>query len=125
KSLNIQDFWRRWHMTLSRFMRDYIYIPLGGSKEGELATVRNLFLTFLLCGIWHGAGWNFILWGCLHGCALIAYRIWTKTGIRMPKLLAWFVTFNFINVCWVFFRAQDMGSAIKVLRGMFFIDSLP
>jgi alginate O-acetyltransferase complex protein AlgI len=125
KALNIQEFWRRWHITLSRFMRDYIYIPLGGNKGGELATYRNLFLTFILGGIWHGAGWNFILWGALHGLGLIVHRVWKKTNIKMHKAFAWFITFNFINICWVFFRAQDIKSAFKVLRGMFFPDSLP
>lgn len=125
KALNIQDFWRRWHITLTRFLRDYIYIPLGGNKSGEFATYRNLFLTFILGGIWHGAGWNFILWGALHGLGSIVHRAWKKTGIQMHKALAWFITFNFINICWVFFRAQDIKSTQKVLRGMFFPESIP
>lgn len=125
KALDIQDFWRRWHITLSRFLRDYIYIPLGGNKGGEFSTYRNLLLTFILGGIWHGAGWNFVLWGALHGLGLIVHRVWRKTGIQMHKALAWFITFNFINICWVFFRAQDIKSAVKVLRGMFCPDSIP
>ena len=116
KALNIQDFWRRWHITLSRFLRDYIYIPLGGNRQEEL---RNLFLTFLIGGIWHGAGWTFIIWGVLHGAAMIIQRLWQKLDITMPKLLAWFITFNFINVTWIFFRAKNWESATNVLKGMF------
>jgi D-alanyl-lipoteichoic acid acyltransferase DltB (MBOAT superfamily) len=120
KALNIQDFWRRWHMTLSRFLRDYIYIPLGGNRFGEWNNYRNLFLVFLIGGIWHGASWMFVIWGTLHGVATIVHRLWQKTNIHIPKLLAWFLTFNFINITWIFFRAKDMESAWRVLKGMFF-----
>lgn len=124
KATNIQDFWRRWHMTLSRFLKEYIYIPLGGNREGEIRTYANLFTTFLLGGIWHGAGWTFVFWGILHGLALILHKLWQTIGFRMPLVLAWFITFNFINIAWVFFRATSFESAIKVLRGMFDIQSL-
>jgi len=120
KATSIQDFWRRWHITLSRFLKDYIYIPLGGNRKGEIRTYTNLFTTFLLGGIWHGAGWTFVLWGILHGLALIVHRIWQKLGFKMNSVLAWFITFNFINIAWVFFRATSFDSAIKVLHGMFF-----
>ncbi|HFU74823.1 MAG TPA: MBOAT family protein [Arcobacter sp.] len=120
KALSIQDFWRRWHMTLSRFLKDYIYIPLGGNRKGELRTYTNLFTTFLLGGIWHGAGWTFVFWGALHGIALIIHKAWQNLNIKLPTLLAWFVTFNFINIAWVFFRAKEWEDAIKVLHGMFF-----
>ncbi len=119
KALNIQDFWRRWHITLSRFLRDYVYIPLGGSRKGDLITYRNLFLTFLIGGIWHGAGWTFVLWGALHGIGMVVHRIWQKVGFKLHKFIAWFITFNFVNVTWVFFRAKDFDDAIKVLKGMF------
>ncbi len=119
KALSIQDFWRRWHITLSRFLKDYIYIPLGGNRKGEVRTYTNLFSTFLLGGIWHGAGWTFVFWGFLHGVALILHRAWSKLHIKMPILLAWFLTFNFINIAWVFFRARAWEDAIKVLHGMF------
>ncbi len=119
KALNIQDFWRRWHMTLSRFLRDYIYIPLGGNKLGEWSTYRNLFLVFLIGGLWHGASWMFVIWGALHGVATVVHRLWQKLNIQMPKLLAWFVTFLFINITWVFFRAKDMSTALSVLKSMF------
>jgi len=119
KAISIQDFWRRWHITLSRFLRDYIYIPLGGNKKGEFKTYRNLLITFLIGGIWHGAGWNFVFWGFLHGFATIIHRVWKKLGFSLNRLLAWFITFNFINITWVFFRAKDWHSATKVLDGMF------
>jgi len=119
KATSIQDFWRRWHITLSRFLKDYIYIPLGGNRKGEVRTYTNLFTTFLLGGIWHGAGWTFVLWGALHGLALVIHRFWQKLGLRMPTLLAWFITFNFINIAWVFFRATSFDDALKVLHGMF------
>jgi D-alanyl-lipoteichoic acid acyltransferase DltB (MBOAT superfamily) len=122
KATSIQDFWRRWHITLSRFLKDYIYIPLGGNRKGEVRTYTNLFTTFLLGGIWHGAGWTFVFWGVLHGLALIIHRIWKKFGFTMPVILAWFITFNFINIAWVFFRALNFDAAIKVLKGMFMGD---
>lgn len=118
KAISIQDFWRRWHMTLSRFLRDYIYIPLGGSRRGEIRTYSALFLTFLLGGLWHGASWMFVIWGALHGTALIVHRIWANYCHPMPKFLAWFVTFNFVNFGWVFFRAKDLESAFRVIVGM-------
>jgi len=119
KATSIQDFWRRWHITLSRFLRDYLYIPLGGNRKGESRTYFNLFATFLLGGIWHGAGWTFVFWGALHGLAMVINRTWQKLGYRMHTLLAWFITFNFVNIAWVFFRAKDFDSALKVLHGMF------
>ncbi len=119
KALDIQDFWRRWHITLSRFLRDYIYIPLGGNRKGAFRTYNNLLATFILGGIWHGAGWTFVFWGLLHGMALVIHRFWKQLGFTMPKLLAWFITFNFINIAWVFFRAREFDDAIKVLTGMF------
>lgn len=118
KARNIQDFWRRWHMTLSRFLRDYLYIPLGGNRQGKWFTYRNLFITFLLGGLWHGAAWTFVIWGALHGLALIVHRLWMKTGIGMHKVVAWLITFNFVNMAFVFFRAESFTDAMKVLQGM-------
>ncbi|MGB6019807.1 MAG: MBOAT family O-acyltransferase, partial [Sulfurimonadaceae bacterium] len=118
KALDIQDFWRRWHITLSRFLRDYIYIPLGGNRKGSFRTYNNLLATFILGGIWHGAGWTFVFWGLLHGMALVVHRFWKSIGFTMPNILAWFITFNFINIAWVFFRAREWDDAIKVLTGM-------
>lgn len=119
KAVNIQDFWRRWHMTLSRWLRDYLYIPLGGNRSGELLTYRNLFITFLLGGLWHGAGWTFVIWGALHGCALMIHRLWHKMGFHMPVILAWPTTFLFVNFTWVFFRANSLPDAIHLIRAMF------
>ena len=119
KALNIQDFWRRWHITLSRFLRDYIYIPLGGNRRGKFQTYINLMATFIIGGIWHGAGWTFVFWGFLHGVALVIQRIWSELGFRLNKFVAWFMTFNFINIAWIFFRAKEWGDALKVLKGMF------
>ena len=119
KACNIQDFWRRWHMTLSRFLRDYIYIPLGGNRYGSLRTYVNLFITFFLGGLWHGAGWTFIFWGILHGLALIINRFWQSLGFRINKCIAWLITFNFINITWIFFRAKNWQDATKVIEGMF------
>ena len=119
KAVSIQDFWRRWHITLSRFLKDYLYIPLGGNRKGKVRTYLNLFVTFLLGGIWHGAGWTFVVWGALHGGALVIHRMWQQTGRKLPMLLGWFLTFNFINIAWVFFRANSFHDAKKVLKGMF------
>ena len=119
KALNIQNFWRRWHMTLTRFLTEYIYIPLGGNRHGTTRTTINIMLVFLIGGMWHGAGWTFIFWGFLHGLALIIHRTWVGLSITMPKWIAWFITFNFVNVAWVFFRAKDFEDALKVLKGMF------
>ncbi|QDM01829.1 MBOAT family O-acyltransferase [Aliarcobacter butzleri] len=124
KALSIQDFWRRWHMTLSRFLRDYLYIPLGGNRKGNIRTYVNLITTFLLGGLWHGAGWTFIIWGLLHGIALAIHRLWQSLGFRMNKILAWFITFNFINITWIFFRAKDFESAMKVLGSMFSLNNI-
>lgn len=123
KALDIQDFWRRWHMTMSRFFRDYLYFPLGGSRCSANRTLFNLMLTFVLVGLWHGAGWMFIIWGALHGAALVVHRRWSLLNITLPKALAWFLTFNFVNIAWVFFRAKTLADAVKVLRGMIDIGS--
>jgi D-alanyl-lipoteichoic acid acyltransferase DltB (MBOAT superfamily) len=124
KAVNIQDFWRRWHITLSRFLRDYIYIPLGGNRKGKFFTYFNLMFTFVVGGFWHGAGWTFIIWGALHGSALIIHRIWSDTGIKINVFISWFITFNFINVTWVFFRAETWNDAINILYLMFGVRSV-
>jgi alginate O-acetyltransferase complex protein AlgI len=118
KSASIQDFWRRWHMTLSRFVRDYIYIPLGGGRVPEPQILLNILVTFFLVGLWHGAGWTFVVWGLMHGVALIVNRLWRYTHVRVPKFLCWFLTFQFVNMAWVFFRAKSFDDALKVLKGM-------
>lgn len=119
KSLDIQDFWRRWHITLGRFLRDYVYIPLGGSKTTDIRTYTNLFITFLIGGFWHGASWMFVIWGAMHGAALVVHRIWKSLGGNLPTFLAWLLTFSFINISWVFFRAEDVQSATAIISSMF------
>lgn len=125
RSRNIIDFWRRWHMTLSRFLKDYLYIPLGGNRVGASRQRINLMLTMLLGGLWHGAGWTFIIWGGLHGIYLLINHLWrgrTKLrGISTPNRLAgcmnWLLTFLAVSIAWVFFRAESLGSAGQVLAG--------
>lgn len=123
KALDIQDFWRRWHMTLSRYLRDYLYIPLGGNRCSTPRVYFNLMATFVLGGLWHGASWMFVIWGALHGAALVVHRAWSTLNWRMPNPLAWLLTFGFVNFTWVFFRAGTLDDALRVLRGMADIDS--
>jgi D-alanyl-lipoteichoic acid acyltransferase DltB (MBOAT superfamily) len=119
-ALSLRDFWRRWHMTLSRWLRDYLYIPLGGNRGGRLRTYRNLMITMLLGGLWHGAAWTFLLWGGIHGTALSAERFARERlgGFSLPAWAAWLVTFNVVCVAWVFFRAPDLDTAFGVLGGL-------
>ncbi|MDA9951437.1 MBOAT family protein [Oligoflexaceae bacterium] len=122
KSRNIQEFWRRWHITLGRFLRDYVYIPLGGGRVSEYKVCRNLMVTFLLGGIWHGAAWTFVFWGFLHGLGLIVHRKWSQFMPSFPHFISWFLTFNFVNITWVFFRAKTWKEAGNVLSAMFSSD---
>ncbi|MBD8071099.1 MBOAT family O-acyltransferase [Bacillus sp. PS06] len=118
KALDIQDFWRRWHITLSRFLTQYIYIPLGGNRKGASRTYINILIIFMISGFWHGAGWTFVFWGFLHGLATVINRLWKTFRLKLNTVVAWFITFNFINIAWVFFRATTWSDAIKVLKGM-------
>ena len=118
KAISISDFWRRWHITLSQFLRDYLYIPLGGSRRGEVLRYANLLITMLLGGLWHGAGWTYIVWGGLHGIFLGINHWWRKFGIVLPKFIGWSITFLAIVVSWVFFRASSFGKAIAILKAM-------
>ena len=122
KALDIQDFWRRWHITLSSFLTTYFYIPLGGNRKGKVRTYVNIFIIFLVSGIWHGAGWTFIVWGTLHGIASIICRFWKVAGYKMNKWLAWFITFMFVHFAWVFFRAVSIDEAFIMFQKMFMID---
>ena len=124
KALDIREFWHRWHITLSRFLREYIYIPLGGNRSGEIRTIINIMLTFLIGGLWHGAAWTFVFWGLLHGVALVMQRLWMKTGFHLNKIFAWLLTFNFVNIAWIFFRAKNWDDALKVLKGMVGINGI-
>jgi alginate O-acetyltransferase complex protein AlgI len=118
KSRDIIDFWRRWHMTLSKFLRDYLYIPLGGNQKGPARRYLNLMLTMLIGGLWHGAGWTFILWGGLHGAYLCINHLWKHYGFRLPKIIAWGVTFLAVVFAWVLFRAENITSALALWQAM-------
>jgi len=130
KATSIADFWRRWHITLSRFLRDYLYIPLGGNRLGSPRRYANLMTTMVLGGLWHGAGWTFVFWGFLHGLYLVANHAWNAlkeaapalaAGARHParKLAAWTLTMLAVVVAWVFFRAESFAGAVTMLKGMF------
>ena len=128
RALSLQDFWRRWHMTLSRWLRDYLYIPLGGSRGGVNRTYRNLFLTMVIGGLWHGAAFTFVVWGAIHGGVLVAERVvraWWRARAPEPVLpreltvvLQWAVTFHVVCLAWVFFRAESLGDAFAVIGGI-------
>lgn len=128
RAMSVQDFWRRWHITLSTWLRDYLFIPLGGSRGSALSTCAAIMITMLLGGLWHGASWNFVIWGALHGAALIVERVFGLTGKDarswLPKPLAWFVTFHFVCFTWIFFRSQTLESALDYFRTMFAFVSL-
>ena len=122
KAVSISDFWRRWHISLSRWLKDYLYISLGGNRKGRFRTYMNLFVTMLLGGLWHGASLKYVLWGGLHGVGLMFNKLWDSiTGSRFKqgrffKLIGILLTFNFVSFCWIFFRAPDMSSAFLMLR---------
>jgi len=118
KATSIAEFWDRWHLTLTSFLRQYVYFPLGGNRKGFARANVNLFIVFMIAGIWHGSGWNFVMWGVLQGGANVLYRIWKKHGMSMHPLLGWFLTFNFINVICVYFRAPTFADSANVLMGM-------
>ena len=164
KAFNIATFWRKWHITLGRFLKDYLYIPLGGNHNlshkqsrfytalNNLLTLRNLFIVAFLSGVWHGAGWGFVIWGSLHGLAMVVHRIYmllykrldskvkdcacsdkagrldsknVYTRFMQSKIylaLCWLLTFSFVNIAWVFFRTENLQGAVNLLKGMFFGD---
>lgn len=119
RAKNFSEFWKRWHITLNRFLTQYLYIPLGGNRKGMKRTLVNILIVFFISGIWHGAGWTFIIWGVLHGIGVSIHRIWSKRGIKMPGFLAMFITFFFINILWVIFRADNMSRAWLIIKSMF------
>ena len=132
KAISIVDFWKRWHITLTRFFTRYIYIPLGGNRKGEFRTYINILIVFLVSGIWHGANWTFILWGALHGIANIITRfIDKKTNLfsnpksKIIKICLWFITFIFINLSWVIFRADSVTQAFEFFKQLFSMNFVP
>jgi D-alanyl-lipoteichoic acid acyltransferase DltB (MBOAT superfamily) len=118
RATDLASFWRRWHITLSQLIRDYLYIPLGGSRHGWPAYVKATLLSMGLCGLWHGAGWTFVAWGLLHGAGLIVCRAWQKGGGALPAPAGWALTMGFVLVGWVLFRAPDFTTAANMLAGM-------
>lgn len=121
QSANIQEFWRRWHVTLSNWFRDYLYIPLGGSRSGLFRTVVNVMITFSLCGLWHGAGWNYVAWGAAHGLLLSIFNIrkrWLPSWTP-PRALGVGITFILVHVAWVLFRVNHPDQILRIWKGMF------
>ena len=124
KSRNLTDFWRRWHISLSTWLRDYIYIPLGGNRKGTARTYLNNFATMLIGGLWHGAAWKFVFWGAMHGAGLAVHKAGKPWLSRIPdvwpvRALSWFVTFAFVAALWVFFRADSWQDSVIVLGSIF------
>jgi len=118
KSYSIIDFWRRWHMTLGAWVKYYLYIPLGGNRFGEWRKMRNLFVSMTIIGLWHGAGWTFVLWGGMHGVFLMINHQWRRVNVDLPRFLCWGMTFLCVVVAWVFFRATSIGEALVILSAM-------
>ena len=119
---SIIDFWRRWHISLSTWLRDYLYISLGGNRKGEIMRYRNLFLTMLLGGLWHGAAWTFVIWGAIHGLALSINHLWNKTKpFAIPKTIGWVFTLYTVSLCWIFFRAPDLSTALHMSKSYMFL----
>jgi len=126
RSLNVSEFWRRWHISLSSWLRDYLYVSLGGNRRGEWRTYRNLMLTMLIGGLWHGAAWTFVIWGGLHGLYLSGER-WLREHVwradrQLPlptRLACMLLTVSLVTLAWVFFRSADLGTAMQVLGLLF------
>ena len=115
KAATITEFWQRWHMTLTRFFTRYIYIPLGGNRKGALCTYRNIMIVYLVSGLWHGANWTFVFWGCLHGVCSVLTRQGKHIISRIPRGLMWLLTFVFVNITWIFFRADSIADGFALI----------
>jgi len=122
RATDISDFWRRWHMSLSLFLRDYLYIPLGGSRGREVTVYRNLLITMILGGLWHGANWTFVVWGLYHGILLVLHRLTAKYLTALPNILKGTLTFFLVVIGWVFFRSSDFTMATALLKLMFSLE---
>jgi hypothetical protein len=128
KATNIIAFWRKWHITLSRFLRDYLYIPMGGSRKGVTIRYSNLLITMLIGGLWHGAGWNFVIWGGLHGVYLVVNHLFNalrwfqfaagSVASRITGVAGWALTMLCVMIGWVFFRAADLTSALQIIQSL-------
>ena len=119
KATSVVDFWKRWHLTLTRFLRTYVYFPLGGSRKGEVRTYINIIAVFLVSGLWHGANWTFILWGFLHGMGNALTRMFRKQWGHLHTVIQWGITFLFVNLTWIFFRADSISQAVNFIRRIF------
>jgi D-alanyl-lipoteichoic acid acyltransferase DltB (MBOAT superfamily) len=117
-SLNVREFWRKWHITLGSFFRENVYIPLGGNKKGTLIECMNLLFTFGLVGLWHGANWTFVVWGAVHGIAVVFNLLWRKLNWEIYKFLAWILTFLFVCMSWVFFKSNNLSIAVEMICNM-------
>ena len=122
RSLSVGEFWKRWHMTLTSFLRECLYFPLGGSKQGRLRAYGNILIVFLVSGLWHGAGWTFLLWGLLHGLAQVAERLLGSRLEKLPRWLRWGLTFAFVNIAWIYFRAPTVAAGNQILGALFSMD---
>ncbi|WP_231482987.1 MBOAT family O-acyltransferase [Anaerovibrio lipolyticus] len=118
KACSIIDFWRRWHMTLGLWVKNYLYIPMGGNRHGELMKMRNLLSSMLLIGLWHGAGWTFVIWGGIHGAALVINHQWRRLKYSLPQVINWLLTFICVVFLWVFFRAENVQDGWKFVTAM-------
>lgn len=122
---NISEFWKRWHISLSSWLQEYLYFSLGGSHCSKIKTYRNLLVTMLVCGLWHGAAWNFILWGGIHGIILLGHKCYQESigsRINMPSVVKVLLTFLAVTICWIFFRASDLTNITQILYRMFIFD---
>lgn len=119
KAASIAEFWNRWHMTLTRFFTQYVYIPLGGNRKGKLRTYLNTLIVFFISGLWHGADWTFILWGTIYGALLVLNKMCDKALEKVPRFLRWCVTFAIVNLLWIYFRADTIADAHLLLRQLF------
>lgn len=119
RALSITDFWKRWHISLTSFFRKYVYIPLGGNRKGKVRTYLNTFLIFLISGLWHGASLTFVIWGAVHGIGMIISKAISKYMVKLPKFVRFILTFTFVNLTWVIFRASDMNTALSFYKELF------
>ncbi|HOO28249.1 MAG TPA: MBOAT family O-acyltransferase, partial [Lachnospiraceae bacterium] len=119
KAKSITEFWKKWHITLTRFFRVYVYFPLGGNRKGKIRTYINMFLIFFLSGLWHGAAYTFIIWGMLHGIGICLSKLLAKWTVKLPSFVRWLGTFLFVNITWIYFRAPDLASANAFIGQLF------
>ena len=124
QSLNLTEFWHRWHIALSSWFRDYVYIPLGGNRRGNARTYLNSFITMVVAGLWHGASGMFVVWGMLHGIGLIAHKFFNNNGLRkipctlLVKIISWLITFSYVTFAWIFFRSPSLETANELLSNI-------